>query len=242
MHLNVYHSSDEAVRAVADLFVKTAEDAIAQKGLCRVVLSGGNSPKSLYELLASAAYRDKIDWSKVYFFFGDERYVPADDPAYNGLMAKKALFEPLNIAQENIFYIDTAVKAGEAASKYARTILSQFNDDPLRFDLVLLGLGDDAHTASLFPNTKVLYEKSALVKDVYVDKLKAERITLTAALINEAAVIAFLVFGAGKAEAVKNVLHGTGDIDKYPAQLISPEDGELYWYLDEPAAAQLPGR
>jgi 6-phosphogluconolactonase len=203
------------------------------------VLSGGNSPKKLYELLTTSEYGRQIDWDKIYFFFGDERYVPFTDPGNNGNMAKKALFEPLMIPDANIFYINTAAPPEESAKKYSQRILSYFKNDPVRFDLVLLGLGDNSHTASLFPHTPVLKEKKALVSAVYIKELSSYRITMTAGLINEAHAIAFLVYGEAKAMAVHNVLEGEKDFETYPAQLIIPEEGVMLWFLDESAAKGL---
>ena len=237
--LNIYKTTEETIKGLADYFVQTVNTAIKEKGSCTVVLSGGNSPKKLYELLASADYSQQIDWDKIYFFFGDERYVPFTDTENNGNMVKKSLFEPLMIPDANIFYINTAVPPEESAKKYAQRILSYFKNDPVRFDLILLGLGDNSHTASLFPHTSVLKEKKALVSAVYIKELSSYRISMTAALINEAYAIAFLVYGEAKAMAVYNILEGEKDFETYPAQLISPEEGVLHWYLDEDAAKNL---
>jgi 6-phosphogluconolactonase len=237
--LTIYKTTDETIKGLADYFAQTVNTAIKKRGRCTVVLSGGNSPKKLYELLASADYSQQIDWDKIYFFFGDERYVPFTDPENNGNMAKKNLFEPLMIPDANIFYINTAVPPEESAKKYAQRILSYFKNDPVKFDLVLLGLGDNSHTASLFPHTPVLKEKKALVSAVYIKELSSYRITMTAALINEAHAIAFLVYGEAKAIAVHNVLEGEKDFETYPAQLVAPEEGTIHWFLDKDAAKNL---
>jgi 6-phosphogluconolactonase len=237
--LHIYKTADETIKELADYFIQTVNAAMKQKDSCAVVLSGGNSPKKLYELLITPDYSQQIDWDKIYFFFGDERYVPFSSPENNGNMVKKALFEPLMIPDANIFYINTAVPPEGSAKKYAQRILSYFKNDPVRFDLILLGLGDNAHTASLFPHTPVLKEKKALVSAVYIADLSSYRITMTAALINEAHAIAFLVYGDGKAKALHNVLEGKKDFETYPAQLISPEDGVLHWFVDEEAAKNL---
>jgi 6-phosphogluconolactonase len=239
MELHIYKTTDETIKGLADYFVETVNTSIKEKGRCAVVLSGGNSPKKLYELLVSSDYGRQIDWDKIYFFFGDERYVPFNDPENNGNMVKKALFEPLMIPDANIFYINTAVPPGESAKKYSQRILSYFKNNPVRFDLILLGLGDNAHTASLFPHTPVLKERKALVKEVYLEDQQSYRITMTAALINEAYAIAFLVYGEAKANAVHEVLEEKKDFETYPAQLISPEEGMLHWFLDEDSAKNL---
>jgi 6-phosphogluconolactonase len=224
---------------LANYFVQTVNNAIKEKNECTVVLSGGNSPKKLYQLLASWGFANQIDWDKTYFFFGDERYVPFSSPENNGAMVKKFLFDSLKIADANIFYINTAVPPDEAAKKYAQRIVSHFKNRPIRFDLILLGLGDNGHTASLFPHTPVLQEKKALVKAVYLDDPSSYRITMTVPLINEAHAIAFLVYGEPKANAVFEVLEGEKDFENLPAQLINSEDGILHWFLDEDAAKNL---
>jgi 6-phosphogluconolactonase len=237
--LHIYKTTEETIKGLADHFVQTVNTAIKEKGRCAVVLSGGNSPKKLYELLTTPDYSRQIDWDKIYFFFGDERNVPFTDPENNGNMVKKILFEPLMIPDANIFYINTAVPPEESAKKYTQRILSYFKNDPVRFDLVLLGLGDNSHTASLFPHTPVLKGKKALVSAVYIKELSSSRITMTAALINEAHAIAFLVYGEAKANAVHNVLEGEKDFETYPAQLIIPEEGVMHWFLDEDAVKNL---
>ncbi len=239
MSLFIYDSVDELMEKMAEDFTKKVNAAVDDSGECNLVLSGGNSPKRLYELLASYPYKTEIDWDKIYFFFADERCVPFNDPANNGLMIKKALFEPLKIADSRVFYISTMQSPEESAKKYSKRIIAHFKDRPIRFDLVLLGMGDDAHTASLFPQTPVLREQKALVSAVYPGKETTPRITLTAPLINEAQAISFFVYGENKAEAVKQVLEGEKNYEQYPAQLIHPEDGTVDWFLDQAAARLL---
>jgi 6-phosphogluconolactonase len=239
MEIHIYKSPDEAIKGLANYFVATVKTAIKKNGECTVVLSGGNSPKKLYELLASPDYNQQIDWDKIYFFFGDERYVPFNDPENNGNMVKKTLFEPLMIPDANIFYINTVAPPDESAKKYSKRILLHFKNKPIQFDLILLGLGDNAHTASLFPHTPVLKEKKALINAVYLEGTSSYRITMTAALINEAHAITFLVYGTKKANAVHEVLEGKKDPESCPAQLIIPEEGILHWFMDEDAAQNL---
>jgi len=238
MRLNIFNNSDEAIKAVAAYFIKLAQQAISENGQFNVSLSGGSSPKKLYELLASTNLKEQIDWTKVYFFFGDERYVPHDHADSNYLMSHNALFAPLNINEKQIFKVDTELDPASAALDYQRCICNHFNDEPV-FDLVLLGLGDDAHTASLFPHTSLLWIDEEFVKEVYLEDKAVYRISMTAPLINKAKNIAFLTFGAGKADAIKFVLEADKDIDNYPAQLINPSNGDLQWFIDEAAAAKL---
>lgn len=239
MELHIYQTSEETITGLADFIVSTVTAAIARNGACNMVLSGGNSPKKLYELLASPSYAQKINWYKVYFFFGDERYVPFTDKENNGLMAKQTLFDPFQIDHSKIFYINTALSLNEAVADYEQRILYRFDKKPVQFDLVLLGLGDNAHTASLFPHTPVLYEMKALVSAVFLEEQQTYRITMTAPLINEAHTIAFLVYGEAKAEAVYQVLRGAKDIAQYPAQLIESENGTEHWFLDQLSAQKL---
>lgn len=234
--LRIYETVDELLEALADRIVVLANVAIDVKGAFTLVLSGGSSPKRLYELLASDAYRYLIDWTKVYFFFGDERYVPLSHSESNALMAKKSLFDPLEIPKSNIFTVDTRLPPEQAAAAYAGTLKKHFKHRSIEFDCILLGLGGNAHTASLFPYTAVLFDPEATVRAVFVEELGAYRITFTAPLINQANEIIFLVYGANKAVAVKQILGTERNIGKYPAQLIDPDHGSVYWYIDEAAA------
>ncbi len=239
MNLLIYKSLDVLNAALADYVVKIATEAIEEKGAFNFVLTGGNSPKELYRIL-STDYKEKIDWDKVYFFFGDERNVSADNLNYNGEMAKKNLFDNLGTATDHIFYVDTELDPEEAAIAYKKAIDKHFEGSNIVFDLILLGMGDDGHTASIFPHTTLVKDRTISVASVFVEKLNAYRISFTAPLINEAENVAFLVFGESKANALKHV---TGDdkkdFDKYPAQLIDPTVGKLTWFVDKEAAAHL---
>ena len=237
MELIIRENIEELIRLNADLLVETANQEIASKGSFTIALSGGSSPKRMFELLASD-YKSATDWSKVYFFFGDERYVPADSPKSNYLMAKNAFLDTLNIPEENIFAVDTEVDPESAALEYAKCICLFFDEEPV-FDLILLGLGDNSHTASLFPHTPILFIDEELVKEVYLEDQQVYRISMTAPLINKAKKIAFLAFGEAKAEAVKQVIQGERDINNHPAQLIDPCNGTVYWFLDKTAASLL---
>ncbi len=239
MSFHILKTIPELIKAIAGHFISLGKDAIASRGEFNVVLSGGSSPKKLYELLASPEYREQVNWKKVNFFFGDERYVPATDSENNAYMVKKTLFNPLNISQSNIFPINTSLSPQESAKSYTTIISEHLHRQELQFDLILLGLGDNAHTASLFPYTPVLTDKSASVQAVFLEGQKNFRITMTAPLINQARNIAFLVYGQEKAEAVHQVLENAFDPEKYPAQLINPVKGELHWFLDEAAASLL---
>ncbi|WP_316803560.1 6-phosphogluconolactonase [Pedobacter nototheniae] len=239
MNLLIYKTLEELNQDLADYVIKIAEMSIEENDRFNFVLTGGNSPKALYNLLATEC-KDRIDWEKVYFFFGDERNVPADDQNYNGLMAKKALFEGLGTAEDHIFYIDTTLAPEKAAIEYKKALDKHFDGSDIVFDLILLGMGDDAHTASIFPHTGLVKDEEATVAAVFVEKLNTYRISLTAPLINKADNVAFLVFGEGKAEALKHVIGDEEkDVDTYPSQLIDPIDGKLTWFVDEAATKLL---
>ena len=237
MRLNIFATVDELLTRLAEYFIDNANRAITTKGHFSVVLSGGSSPEKLYSLLASPVFKNRTDWNKIFFFLGDERYVPATDPANNCRMINKVLFEPLQINASQIFPVDTSLPPETAAQKYMEAINRHFNGGEPCFDLVLLGLGDNSHTASLFPFTTILHESSPGVKAVFLPEQQVYRISFTAPLINKAHNIAFLVYGDLKAQAVQNIIAGERDIEKFPGQLIQPESGNLEWFLDESAAS-----
>jgi 6-phosphogluconolactonase len=239
MSLLIYKTKSELLEDLAEYILAIGNKAIAENDCFNFVLTGGNSPRVLYEMLSST-YKDQLDWSKVYFFFGDERNVLPTHESYNGLMAKKALLDPLQIAKDHIFYVDTTLAPEKAAIEYNKAIVAHFEGADLVFDLILLGMGDDAHTASLFPGTSILNNKNVEIDSVYVDKLSTYRISFTAPLINKAKNVAFLVFGKEKAEAIKHVIEDEDKNTKlYPSQLVKPIDGKLTWFLDAEAAALL---
>lgn len=239
MAIRIFKTIHELLEAMAVYFITTANNAISLNGEFNVVLSGGNSPQLLYSMLASLDFKNQTNWEKINFFFGDERHVPSEDPRNNALMVTKVLFEPLHISASKIFSINTTLSPNEAANEYAKKITTHFKGHKAQFDLVLLGLGENAHTASLFPYTPVLADKSASIKTVFLKQQNEYRITMTAPMINQSRYIAFLVYGHAKAEAVHHVLEDEPDLEKYPAQLIHPNHDNLHWYLDEAAASGL---
>lgn len=237
MNLVIKENIEELIDLNAQLFINAANEEIAKKGKFSVALSGGSSPKKMFELLANN-YPKATDWTKIFFFFGDERYVPANHPDSNALMAKTAFLEKLNIPAEHIFEVNTNLDPQSAALAYSQSICHFFDNHPI-FDLILLGLGDDGHTASLFPHTPILWIDEEIVKEVYLADKEVYRISITAPLINDAKRIAFLTFGENKAHAVQQILEGERDIDTFPAQLIKPCNGVVYWFIDTKAASLL---
>jgi len=235
--LQVFEDLTDLNTAAANLFIQAANEAIAERGRFTVALTGGSSPKGLYQLLASSPYKEQIDWQKVFVFWGDERWVPLTDERSNAKMTAETLLNRVPIPNEHIFVMwKEHVEPRAYAETYGQLIEQQVKDS--RFDLILLGMGDDGHTASLFPGTPVLYEKDKNVAAYFLMAQDMYRITLTAPLINRARKVAFLLFGEKKAPALKEVLEGQKHIEKYPSQLIQPIDGELFWFVDT-AAAQL---
>ncbi len=236
----IFDSPDEVAQAAAARFVELGQAAIAERGRFIVALAGGSTPKRVYELLASEGYRERLDWSKVHIFFGDERCVPPDDAESNYRMANEALLSRVNLPSKNIHRMNGVGDAISNARLYEDELRTFFNDAAWpRFDLIMLGMGDDGHTASLFPGTEVLFEQEAWVAGLWVEKLGAYRITLTAPAINHAAHIMFLVTGENKAARLAEILKGERDPARLPAQLIKPLDGSLRWLVDRAASTHL---
>ena len=233
--LHISGNIESLFTAMAEFFLKTSEEAIRERGRFVVALSGGNSPKGLYAMLASGKFRERITWNSIFFFFSDERFVPADDPQSNFRMIKETLFDPAGIPEHQVFPANTAIDPSASARAYEDAIRKQLGNG-CTFDLILLGLGDDAHTASLFPHADILDEKQSLIKAFYAKEMNQYRITFTAPLINRASVIAFMSYGRSKANAVYHSLRGPLDPQKYPAQLIRSNLAKVHWFLDTEAA------
>ena len=228
-------------RVAASEFQNAAESAIAERGWFSVALSGGNTPRSVYSLLAQE-YKTALPWDKVHIFFGDERHVPPGHPDSNYRMAHESLLCKVPILAENIHRVRTELDPESAAKDYENQLRAQFGlskTDLPRFDLILLGLGDDGHTASLFPGSTALEETSRLVAPNWVEKLKTFRITITLPILNHAAEVLFLVSGQGKAQILKEVL-GSPGATEFPAQRVRPQNGRLLWLVDHDAASLLP--
>lgn len=235
--------SDELNQIAAEKFISIAQKAIAENDKFTVALAGGSTPKSLYKLLASESFRSQVDWQKVFFFFGDERNVSIDSDESNFRMAKENLLEPLQISPANIFRWQTEfADAEKTAECYEKTIIEFFDLEESefpRFDLILLGMGDDGHTASLFPFSKALSETRHIAVVNFVEKFDASRLTFTFPTINNASNVVFLVSGENKANALKEILEGEFKPEKFPSQNINPENGNLFWLIDRQAAKLL---
>lgn len=238
--MSIFPTAAALAKAAADLMIKISKQAIESRGRFVVSLSGGTTPENLFALLAKPPYREQILWNKTFIFWGDERFVPSDDKRNNANRATALLLDHIDIPAININPIPVDLNPDEAAKNYEAVITNFFGKEPPRFDLIFLGLGEDGHTASLFPGTDVVFENSQLVKEVYAAEQQMFRISMTPALINQARNIAFLVEGEKKAEILKTVLSAPQQPNKFPAQVIHPKDGNLYWYVDKKAATLLP--
>ena len=236
MSVNIYESSEELAEAAAQEFAARAGEAIDQRGRFAVVLAGGSTPKATYEILASD-YADRIDCSNVHFFFGDERSVPPDHEDSNYRMAREALLD--HVPAGSVHRMQGELPPDEAAEAYEQELRGFFGSEELsRFDLILLGIGGDGHTASLFPETSALEVHDRWVVANPVLKLETTRLTLTVPVINAARAVYFLVAGESKAEPVAEILEGNPDSHQYPASLIQPLGGPV-WMLDRSAAPLL---
>ncbi|MGQ9627050.1 MAG: 6-phosphogluconolactonase [Anaerolineae bacterium] len=236
--VKVYSDAESLARAAAEHFLTLAREAAKARGRFNVALSGGQTPRRLYEILAGPPFRESIPWARVQIFWGDERCVPPTHPESNYRMAREALLDKIPIPQENIHRIQGELPPDQAAAAYQMELEATLGVNG-RLDLILLGMGADGHTASLFPGSEAIHERARWVVAQYVEKLRAWRITLTPAAINAAANVIFLVSGVGKAESLRQALAGPYQPCILPAQLISPVDGHLLWLADTEAAALL---
>lgn len=242
--IRILQRPEELFEAAAELFVGAAQRAVADKGRFCVALAGGSTPRSLYRLLAGErAWRDAMPWEESHFFWSDERHVPPSHADSNFRMAMEAMLSNVAVPPSNLHRIEgERERAEETASLYERTLREFFGLMPGEFpcfDLALLGMGSDGHTASLFPGTAALDERDRLVVSNRVEKLQAERITFTVPTLDNAAHVVFLVTGKDKADALAAVFEGPYEPAKFPAQLIRPVHGRLTVLADEAAAARL---
>ena len=246
MHVEVFAGVGPLIEAAAETLVGRAEAAIRASGRFVVSLSGGSTPNALYELLATPRYVGRIDWTRVDVFWGDERCVPADDPASNYRAARERLLDRLP-ARSRVHRIRGEDEPDMAAAAYERELRATFGtpDGPprtsagSRFDLVLLGMGADGHTASLFPGTPAVHESVRWVIAHHPAAASTWRVTLTPIVFDAAAEVVFLVVGREKAASARHVLEGPSQSDVYPAQAIAPQAGRLRWLLDDGAASEL---
>ena len=232
----------ELFDAAAEVVIRCAKAAVEERKRFTIALSGGSTPKGLFNLLANNA-KNVMPWEQTYFFWGDERHVPPSDDDSNFRMADETMLSKIPVAAANVFRIKAENPDAAAAAQDYEKSLQKFFDlkagEFPRFDLILLGIGPDGHTASLFPGTDALQEKSRLVVANWVEKFKTHRITFTLPVLNAARNVAFLVSGTDKAEALREILQGDAPGEQYPAKLVKPDGGKLLWLVDRAAASKL---
>ena len=239
----VSHDAQSANTLAADMIVGLARQAVSEGRNFTIALSGGSTPKKLFELLASPEWRDKVPWGTIDLFWGDERYVPITDPSSNFRMTQEAMLSKVAIPPDHIHRWLTEKPAEDAAKLQEQEIRRVVTADPgglPQFDLILLGLGTNGHTASLFPYQPALHEKNKLAIAEYIDEVKMQRLSFSVPLINAAKQIVFLALGADKATVVFEIVAGVFDPERLPAQLIRPTHGKLTWILDQESAQKLP--
>jgi len=241
MMIKVFPNLEELSKAAAQMFTDLSVRSVKEKGIFSVALSGGHTPGETYKLLSQKPYADKIPWEKVHVFWGDERCVPWDSPMNNAHNAYGAFLKDVPIPSAHIHRIYTMLSPVQAAGHYERIIKDFFRDQEPVFDLILLGLGKDGHTASLFPNDPLLQENIRLVANSKDLEKGIDRITFTPKLINQAVQITFLVNGNEKSEILAKVLSPKPGEEKLPANYIQPLNAQLYWFIDKKAASKLKG-
>jgi len=243
--VEVFPDRERLIHAAAERIVEITFQRIAENGRVAIALSGGSTPRPLYALLGSEKYSKRIDWPKVHIFWGDERCVPPDSPHSNYRMACETLLDAIPIPASNVHRIHGEEDPEKAAAAYEKELRTFFgvnatNGSPrLGFDVILLGMGDNGHTASLFRGSPAVNEKQRWVMAQYIEVVSMWRITLTPVVINAAKNVIFIVSGEGKAERLHDVLEGAFQPDVLPAQIIRPARGQLLWLVDKPAAGRL---
>ena len=230
--VRVYADGAALALAAAELFAEAARTAVAARGRFVVALSGGATPRSTYEILAEEPWRSRVPWPSFHVFWGDERCVPPNDERSNERMAREALLDHVPVVAGQVHPIRCAGDPAAAAARYEETLKEYFPEGRPRFDLVLLGLGANGHTASLFPGAAVLKEERRWAAEVFLAEEDLWRVTLTAGAINSAALVVFLVAGRDKADILRRVRERPRDISNLPAQMIEPTDGELVWLVE----------
>lgn len=239
--LQVYPDAAAVARALAELIVDVGATAQADRGRISLALAGGNTPRAAYELLAQEPLRSAMSWSDVFVYFGDERCVPPGDEQSNYRMACETFLDAVGIPKTNVQRIQGEIDPAKAAEAYAAELRTDLGDPP-RFDLVLLGMGADGHTASLFPGADPTTDDDALVRGVYSESQMMWRVTITPSVINAARVVAFAVEGVQKAATLAAVREGPYDPTHLPAQIVRPAGGRLVWLVDDLAAGMLKHR
>ena len=239
MKLHIYKNKEELSEALASWMCEVINVTLKEQEYFTLVLSGGSTPKLLYKKLVSDKFKDKINWSRIHVFWGDERAVPYADERNNARMAHELLLNKVAIPANHVHIMRTDIEPNFSTDAYRKMLHDFFDNTSTTFDLVLLGMGDDGHTLSLFPGSPIIEEHKHWVNSVYNQEQEMYRITLMPKIVNRAAKIAFMVDGEKKAKMLQQVLQGDYKPTEFPAQIIKPEKGELHWFVDEGAAQEL---
>jgi 6-phosphogluconolactonase len=239
MKLHIYKDKDEMSHQLALWICEVISDSLKNQEFFSLVLSGGSTPKLLFEKLASPEFKDRINWKRIHIFWGDERAVPFSDERNNAKMAFDILIDHIEIPHDQVHIMRTDIEPNFAVDEYRKLLHTFFDNTTISFDLVLLGMGDDGHTLSLFPGSPIIEEHKHWVNAVYNKEQEMYRITLMPVIVNRASKIAFMVDGEKKATVLQQVLEGPYRPSELPAQIIHPSDGELHWFLDEAVAEKL---
>lgn len=239
MKLHIFDNPETLSDNLAEWICNFVEVTLKEQQSFSLVLSGGGTPKTLYQKLASEKYKSRIDWDRIRIFWGDERVVPFTDDRNNAKMAFDILLNNVNVPASQIHIMRTDIEPNFAVIEYRKMLHTYFDSTHHSFDLVLLGMGDDGHTLSLFPGSQIIEDNYHWVNSVFNEQQEMYRVTLMPAIVNKAKKIVFMVDGEKKAEVLEKVLEGEQQPTELPAQLIKPETGELHWFLDKAAAKKL---
>ena len=239
MKLYIFDDKEIMSEELASWIEDLVQATLKNQDFFTLVLSGGGTPKLLFQKLASDKYKSKIDWKRVHIFWGDERVVPFEDDRNNAKMAYDILINHVDVPPGQVHIMRTDIEPEQAAEEYEKILHQYFDKTPNSFDLVLLGMGDDGHTLSLFPGSPIIEEQEHWVNSVYNTEQKMYRITLMPAIVNKASNIAFMVDGDKKANVLKKVIRGPYMPRELPAQIIKPVNGKLHWFLDKAVAKEL---
>jgi 6-phosphogluconolactonase len=237
--INIQPNAEAVAQAAAEFIAERIKIVLQKQDRFTLALSGGSTPKRLHQLLAAAPFKDTIDWSRLHIFWGDERYVPLDDERNNARMAYDTLLNQVVVPEDQVHIMRTDyADPRQCAIEYETILHRYFDQKENSFDLILLGMGDDGHTLSLFPGTEIVHETQRWCAAFYLQQQDMFRVTLTKTIANKSACVLFLTTGKAKAPALQQVLHGDSNITLYPAQVIQPEKGELHWIIDKAAAGE----
>lgn len=233
--IHAYPNKDKLVTATTERVINEIGQAIQERGLCKIALAGGNTPREIYSMLAESTYRDRVDWDRLHLFWGDERMVPPEHEDSNFRMVKETLLDHVRIPDGNVHRIRGENVPEQAAQEYAELLHNHFKEDSPRFDIILLGIGEDGHTASLFPGTDAVEECKLYTVAVFVPRPDAWRVTLTFPVLNAAREVFFLVSGRSKSDIVQRIIGIKKPAKEFPASMVNPENGTLHWMLDSEA-------